>query len=147
MLKARLRFWLEDILRHNKPYRSNGRIPLRRHVHSVLTITLTNSLRFLSFVLERGKNPENPGCLLGMKIFRKVGNFWKTDIYEWCADYPSKGATIKKAGGGRSFPWARILFPQHTGAKKFFSGVYGAIFFFTNSPVVTFRQLSQPLFL
>ena len=30
----------------------------------------------------------------------------------------------KHAGGGGVFPWTGIFFSQHTGAEKFFSGVY-----------------------
>ena len=36
VLKERPWLWLEDILRHNKPYRSNSGIPPRRHAHSPL---------------------------------------------------------------------------------------------------------------
>ena len=96
MLKAWLWLWLEDILRHNKPYRPNGGIPLRRCTHSLLT-SRAFSLRFFSFVLETGKNPENPGCFLGMKIFWNVGNFWKTGIYEFSVSSVtplSSGATL-----------------------------------------------------
>ena len=38
---------------------------------------------FFSFVLEKGKNPENSACFLGVKIFRNVQNFRKTGIYEY----------------------------------------------------------------
>ena len=77
-LKVQLQLWLEDMLRHNKPYRSNNGIPLRWRTHSLLTITgLAFCLSFFSFVLERGKNPENLGCFLGVKIFRLVRNFRK----------------------------------------------------------------------
>ena len=36
VLKEWLWLWLEDILRHNKPCRSNGGIPLRLRAHSLL---------------------------------------------------------------------------------------------------------------
>ena len=56
--------------------------------------TLSFSLRFFSFVLERGKNPENPGCFLGVKIFWNVGNFRKTGICEVLDSDISKSKTI-----------------------------------------------------
>ena len=82
MLKEHLRLWLEDILRHNNLIVQIWRRDSPQTVLAfAVDFTLSFSLRFFSFVLERGKSPENPGCFLGVKIFWNVGNFRKTDIY------------------------------------------------------------------
>ena len=72
--KEWLWLWLKDILRHNKPYRSNSEIPLRWCAQSLLTITLPFSLKFVLLFWKEIKTLKSR-MLLGCQHFPKCQEF------------------------------------------------------------------------
>ena len=82
------------------------------------------------------------GCCFVLKLATCLVKVACPDANNYFRERP-----LNKPRGGGIFPWAGIFFSQHTGAEKFFSGVYGANIFFYKFYNRNFQRVEPDVFL